>query len=684
MTRIARQLRLALAFLLAGSFAVQAEVVRIEIVSRTDVASGRSFGLAGAYELIIARVHYAVDPANPENRKIIDLALAPRGPDGKVHFSGNLYVMKPKNMSLGNGAIVYQVPNRGGRGIPFRSRWANVPDVGDDFLMRHGFTVVWSGWQFDIPDEGERMRLTVPVATQNGKAIEGLVRTDFVVAERMLYRSLGDRYMIPFPAIAPNGKESILTVREAENGPRRTVPRNKWRFARVADGKVVDDPGFVYLEGGFEPGLIYEVVWRSHNPGVSGLGFASVRDLISHFKYGRDSLVRVERAYSFGTSQSGRFLREYIYQGWNADERDRKVFDGIMPNVAATGNFGMNLRFAQPSRGAHPFLIAFMTPTNIFPFTDVEQLDPQTGERDGILKVYNGRPHVMPKVFYFNASNEYWGRAAALTHVTVDGRSDVPVPDNVRIYLYSGSQHGAAPFPPERVPGPGAGKGPTALSAGAGVHRNNPNDYTWSHRALLIAMDRWVRDGTAPPPSQYPRVADATLVPLAGLKFPAIPGVTVAKSLPLSYRMDFGPRFRSQGIVDHEPPKVGAAVPLLLPQVDTDGNEMAGIRLPDIAVPLATYTGWNLRAPDTGAPTELAGLAGSYIPFPRTRAEASQRNDPRKAIEERYQGVDHYVGLYAGAALKLIKEGYLLAEDLPDMLAHARKHWEWVMTTRPE
>jgi hypothetical protein len=654
-----------LVLLFAAGSRLSGEVTRIEIISRTDVLNGKSFGLVGPYEVIIARVYYTLDPNHPRNAKIADLAYAPRNAQGLVEFSADLHIYKPKDPARGNGAVLYGVANRGNKALPGRSRTANVPEVGDDFLMRHGFTVVNSGWQFDRPaNRPGSVRLKAPIPVQDGRPIEGLVRGDFITYEKVQHYSLAHSYMVPYPAIDPNGKESVLTVRDKVDGPRRTIPRGQWSFARVdsASGKVVPDSGNIYLKTGFEPGKVYEFVYRSHNPPVSGVGFAAVRDLISHFKYDQNALVKVERAYSFGTSQSGRYLREFIYGGWNADVQNRKVFDGIIPNVAATGNQGMNHRFSQQSRGNFPALVAFFTPTNLFPFTDIEQKDPETGETDGMLAAYKNNPSVMPKIMYPNASNEYWGRAAAVIHTTVDGKADVPIPDNVRMYMYAGTQHGPGGFPPRRD---------------RGQYLNNSNDFIWGHRALLIAMDNWVRDGTAPPPNAIPRIADGTLVAPADVKFPKIPDVQFPTSVPAAYRVYFGERYKTEGIIDLEPPRVGKPFPVLQTQVDKDGNEIAGVRLPDITVPLATYTGWNLRAIDTGAPTELAGLSGSYIPFPRTKAERERTGDPRLSIEERYQNKDHFMGLYAQAALQSIKEGHMLSEDLAAILRAASEHWDW-------
>ena len=656
----------------------EAGVVRVEVVSRTEVAGGQSFGLAGPYERIEGKVYFSVYPENPHNKIVVDLDRAPRNNAGQVEFSDDLYLLRPKDASLGNGALIYGVTNRGNRGLPFNRRSPDpgvAREVGDGFLMAKGFTVVWSGWQFDLPDRENLMKLQTPTATNDGQPIEGLTRTDFVTVEKVYQHSLADRYMVPNPAIDPDGPDSMLTVRDTIAGERRVIPRRDWDFARLIDGQVVRDPNFVYLSSGFEPGKIYEVVWLTHNPKVAGLGLASVRDLVSFFKYEKNELVEIDRAYAFGTSQSGRFLREFIYTGFNADERNRQVFDGIIPNVAAQGNRGMKHRFSQPSRGAHPFMIAFFTATNLFPFTDVTQTDPETGQTDGMLAYYEKNPAVMPKIFYPNASNEYWGRAAALIHTTIDGKRDIEIPENVRIYFFSGTGHGPGAFPPVR-------NGIEEYRI-RGQHKNNPNDFHWSFRALLLAMDRWVTEGTLPPPSQYPRIDDGTLVPLESVSFPKIPGVELPRFPPMTYRVNFGPRFKTEEIIDFEPPKVGNPYPLLQPQVDADGNELAGIRLPCVEVPLATYTGWNLRAHEIGAPDQVAGLVGSYIPFARTRSERDSTGDPRPSIEERYRDRDQYLGLYTEAVLRLIEKGYLLSEDLSVLVEHGKAHWDYALKDSP-
>ena len=306
---------------------------------------------------------------------------------------------------------------------------------------------------------------------------------------------MADRGHVAYEVADLSHADNVMTVRDKVDGPRRVVPRDTWRFARLEAGKVVADSTHVYLEGGFEPHRLYDIVYQAQNPTVVGLGPAAVRDTMSWLKYGNPEVLSIPagsitKAVAYGASQSGRFLRTFLYYGFNADESNRKSLDGIMSHIAAGGRGSFNHRFAQPSRDGHPYLNK-LYPTDIFPFSDVVQHDPETDMQDGLLA--GVKPAFMPKVFYTNSSYEYWGRTASLVHTTIDGKSDLPLMDNVRAYSFAGGQHG-----PGRVP-------PVYTS---GQQLANPNDYTWVLRSLLLAMDRWIDTGTAPPPSRYPRIAD--------------------------------------------------------------------------------------------------------------------------------------------------------------------------------
>lgn len=663
-------LRTTLALLLLTAPA-GAEVVRIEVTSRADVLAGKAFGAAGAYEKLAGRIYFSVDPKNAANHIITDIAKAPLNASGRVEFSSDFYLIKPKDVARGNGTVLYEVSNRGGKGMIGFFNFATSSldpqapgEFGDGFLLEQGFTLLWVGWQFDPPRRDGLVRVYAPVAREaDGSPIRGLVRSDFVVTETASEASLADRNHIAYAVARNNESDAVLTVRDGVEAPRRIIPRDQWQF--TADG------ASIRLAAGFEPKKIYEVVYTAQDPPVVGVGPAAVRDTISRLKYGAANELglpagTIRRAIGFGISQSGRFLRTFLYYGFNEDESRRKVFDGVMPHVAGAGRGSFNHRFAQPSRDGHPYL-NFFYPTDIFPFSDEPQTDPETGVTDGLL-THATKPEFRPEVFYTNTSYEYWGRAASLVHTTVDGRGDVALPPNVRVYLLAAGQHGVAAFPPSRT---------------IGQQMNNPLDYRWVMRALLVAMNRRITDGTAPPPSAYPRVDQGTLVPPEKLKFPKIPSVNVATTPHKAYRADYGPEFASKGIVSREPPRIGAAFPILVPQVDADGNELAGVRVPELAVPVATYTGWNLFNERAGPPTVVSSMQGSFVPFARTGADRERVSDPRPSVSERYRGRDQYLQRIGQAAQELVGRGFLLEADVPRIVEQAGTRWDYVMTREP-
>lgn len=646
---------------------VHAEVVRVEVKSRADVLAGKVFGAAGSFEALSGRIYFAVDPRNRVNQIITDIDKAPRNAAGRVEFSSDFYLIKPKDPAKGNGTVLYEVSNRGGKGmIGFfnRARGSIDPktaeDFGDGFLLEQGFTLLWVGWQFDPPMRDGAVRVQAPIAKEaDGRAIQGIVRSDFVVIETATEASLADRNHIPYVVADAADPVTVMTVRDSVEGARRTIPRDQWRFNDAGTG--------VRMASGFEPKKIYEVVYRSQDPTVVGVGPAAVRDTISRLKHGSiDELGlpqgSVTRAIGFGISQSGRFLRTFLYYGFNEDESNRKVFDGVMPHVAGGGRGSFNHRFAQPSRDAHPY-INFLYPTDIFPFTDLPQTDPETGATDSLL-THTLKPEFVPKVFHTNTSYEYWGRSASLIHTTIDGRGDAVIPDNARVYLLAAGQHGVGAFPPTRS---------------IGQQMNNPLDYRWPMRTLLVAMNRWITDDTAPPPSAYPRVANGTLVPPDRLAFPNVPTVNVATTPHKAYRADYGPEFMTKGIVSIEPPKVGSAFPMLVPQVDADGNELAGIRVPELAVPVATYTGWNLFNERSGPTNVVSSMQGSFIPLAATRADRDRTRDPRPSVGERYSSRAEYLAQISKAADALVVQGYLLKADVPAIVEQAGTRWDYVM-----
>ena len=639
----------------------------LQIKSVETVAQGRSFGRVGPYEKVVGKLTLSLDP---ETEQIVDLDRAPRDDDGQVRFEADLYLLRPAHPKRGRGTLFLEIPNRGGKAIVrYFNRGATrtfdpvtSESLGDGFLLEEGYTLAWIGWQFDVPDRDDYLRVDVVPATAGGK-VEGLVRADHVFeVETDLFElgHVGHRAYLP---TAVDDERHRLTSRSSRLGPRELIPRESWSF-RFPDEEAGNGLA-VRLEGGFEKGKIYELVYASADPVVVGVGLAALRDGAAWLRDSDDSPVAVERVIAMGISQTGRLLRHFLYQGFNLLPGGGMAFDGVMAHTAGAGRGSFNHRFAQPSRDAHRYR-AFLYPTDVYPFSDFPQKDSETGLDEGLLDRLR-RDGAVPKIFFTNTGYEYWGRNAALIHASLDGRADVELGPEVRGYHFASTQHFVEPFPPHTV---------------GTRYPGNPADFLWSLRALLTAMDGWITSGEAPPPSRIPQLADASLVALKDYRFPDIPGVQTPDIAHGTWRLDFGPRFRSEGIVDLQPPRVGAPFPILVPQADADGNESAGIRLPQIEVPLATYTPWNFRSDEIGAPHELANFRGAYLPFPVTEAERRQAGDPRPSVEERYANRDEYLGRYARAAMDLAKDGFLLPRDLSGMLLQAEEFWDLTVQSR--
>ncbi len=594
-----------------------AEVLRVDVATRARI-------VGSGYEKIVGKAHFSVDPGHPKNRAVVDLDKAPVGADGRVTFSTDIYILRPLASSPGNGVALVDVVNRGRKMIltGFNRGGTLDPqtsaDLGDGFLMRQGFTLVWVGWQFDVPRQGGLMSIDVPSAT----GVSEMVRAVFIPNDRSPDVTVAD-----LAGYAADRSSATLTVRSGPFGHKETLPIDRWRL----NGIVVSMPG------GFEPGRTYEVSFRSSKVPVAGLGLVALRDVTSWLKYpaSTGTAAAVRHAIAFGSSQSGRFLRTFLYDGFNADERDRLVFDGVMAHIAGAGRLRLN------TRGATPNALSMFEAT-MFPYADQALQDPISGKTDGLLDNDRARRH-QPKIMYTNTAVEYWGggRAAALVHTTPDGKTDLTLSANVRAYFLTGAQHSPGRFPPRVT---------------QGQQPENPLEYWWTLRALLLAMDRWIREDAPPPVSQYPRLADGTLVPARGVGFPKIPGVRSPDAIPAG----------RQGAV---------SVPFLVGKIDADGNEIAGVRVPESAVPLATYTGWNFRAPAIGGAGEVVSLAGSSIRFARTRADREHATDPRPSIEERYPSREVYMRKVEQAADGLVRGGYLLPEDVEAVVARAAQQW---------
>ena len=650
---------------------LNARVLRVEIASRNDVHNGKPFGDAGAYERITGRVYFSLPVDNLHNQRIVDLRNAVNLKNGEVEFSADFVAVRPKDAHKGNGSLLLEVPNRGrGRILSLvdGGDWDLAADAGDGWLLRNGFTIVSLGWQWDASG-ADALRFVAPIAKENGMTITGLLRGDLMPAKAMPEIPLGHLIVgsiggSEYPVAAPDDIRNVLTVRDSRAGQRTVISRSDWQFAHTVDGKLTLSDRHIHLNGGFQPGKIYEYVYVVADPVVAGGGLAAIRDFASYAKRARDAVTPAARVYGEGISQNGRFLREFLYQGFNADEEGRIALDGVLAHVAGAGRGSFNYRFAQPSRDAQPTSSVFF-PTDIFPFTDQPEKDPVTGETGGLLDRAVA-DKVVPKIFFSNTSYEYWGRAAALIHVSADGKQDASISDNVRIYHFTGLQHFSGPFPPEKGKGDLLGQQPQSPL---------PVKYFW--RAMIANMDAWVRSNTLPPDSSYPKMADGTLVALPEYALPAIPGINRPHEANEAWRLDFGPNWRN-GILSMQPPKVSEPFPVLVPQVDADGNERDGVRLPEITVPLATYTAWNLRDPSIGAPDQRVSFEASYLPFPTTAAEREKTGDPRKAIAERYASRDDYLTRYKNAVDDLVKQRWILPEDREALVNRGEQEWSEV------
>jgi hypothetical protein len=621
---------------------VAAEVVDIEVLSRNDV---------GTHERVIARVYFAIDPEDNANRWIADLALAPTNDVGMVEFSSDLLLFLPTNGTRARGTVFLEIVNRGrDQSLGLMSDATQVDlapenwNLGDRFLLEQGFTVAFLGWQFDVaPAQGLTFR--APMAS-----VDGSVRAAYVA------RGTGQRYTgfrTLYCASDPRQLDATLSFRTSMDGPAQILPRERWQFD--------EDGCSVFLPEGFDSGL-YEAIYETVGSPVAGLGLAAVRDFASYLKFGAsDTLLREEpqllqRVIGFGYSQSARFLRTFVRDGFNTDEQGRAAFDGLLVSSAGAGGGSFNHRFAMPGQAGNSVL-SVLRPVDLPPFTD-----------EGLLARARTAGTV-PKIFTTVTSTEYWARAASLTHTSEDGALDAPLDPSARLYFLTGTPHASGPLPPLRQ-----------TTRGRFRYDINFAKQKWVLRALTLALDAWITNGTEPPPSRYPTLARQELVPLEQLQFPTVPGLlTPAEYLPPVWRMDFGPDFSTTGVITKDRPALGEELPVLVPQVDADGNERGGIALTEITVPLGTYTGWNVTEPPLISMRYLAGLLGSFVPFAETADEQIALADPRTSIAERYTTRQAYLDQVQAAAESLVEQRFLLPNDVPQLLQHSEAIWDAVI-----
>jgi Alpha/beta hydrolase domain len=640
-------------------------VTQFDIRLRRPLADGAPFGDVGPYEELKGTVRFAIDPKHAANERIADVALAPRDAAGRVEFDSDVSILLPVDRRRASGRVMLDVVNRGNTvAVPNfnrATRPAFVPgadpdppvDPGDGFLMRRGFVVISCGWQIDLPEVPGLLGLRGPEALDaNGNRITGRVYTQLQTAAPATHLLLSDRGHRPYPAADLDERSAVLLVRDQPDGEATAIDRGRWRFARVAGGQVVPDARYVWLEGGFEKGRLYQIAYTAIGAPVVGLGIAALRDSAAWLKHGTaregnpaPDLLRY--VYVYGRSQTGRLLRTLVFNDVNVDEQGREALDGIIANVAGGLRGEFNQRFGQNSKD-RPHMMDYVQPS-----TD-EDLHRRLAARGSKLKV-----------FYTNSSAEYHRGDASLAHTNAEGTRDVPSGASARVYHFAGTEHGLGVWPPtsEKL----APADPSEPSENSQNLRNTI-DYAPLLRACLVNLDRWVTEGVEPPPSRHPRLADGTAVPFEALHavFDRIPGAHYPRHHARPCRLDFSTL----------PPGTGPACGSLVSAVDADGNEIGGIALPEIAVPLGAHTGWNLRHSSIGGDAQRLVFAGATLPFARTRREREASGDPRPSIEERYRSRDDYLTRVRQAGRALVAQRYMLEEDVELEVALAARAWD--------
>lgn len=661
---------------------INAEVSRIVIKERITVADGYKFGSVGAYEKISGVIYYEMDPSNPANQMIIDLLLAPRNSRGMVECSGDFILIKPLDQSKGNGRILYDVNNRGnlymlrnlndahGSNKPISSE-----HFGNGFLMREGYTLLWTGWNWDVNDNNILLQFDAPVASQKGltikqKSVAEIVNSHSLEAPLSMALAWGNSRCYA-SANYPDNSNDILTVRNSPEGARVVIPDDMWSYATEKDGVVTPDSKNLYLKTGIQPGKIYELIYEVENPKVVGLGLAAIRDALSFFKYeARDSegnknplflkngkKASIEYNYIFGVSQSGRVIAHMIYQGFHVDEKNRMAFDGARIHVAGGGKGGFNFRFAQTTH--HPSdLEGNYMPSDHPPFNYLSDNDPESQGKNDLLKKAKELGKI-PKIIVTNHGLEYWTRSASLIHTTIDGNLDASVHNNVRIFMTNGAPHGT----------------PSSRYNSVSEHSLSTVNISPVLRATQVMLDEWVSNNTAPAASRYPRFDNKELITAAEHKntMPEIEGMRHQGRNLQPPVCDYGPDFFEKGIMTEIPPKVVGHYPTYVPAVDSDGNGLGGIRLPEVAVPLGTYQGFNPRIKEANAIDYLTRFNGSFWPFALTKEERIVKADTRLSLEERYGRKEKYLELLITETNRLVEDRLLLREDADIIINNARE-----------
>jgi hypothetical protein len=629
--------------------------VTLTIANTQPFADGHGFADAGAYERVTGSVHFALDPADPANANVVDLALAPTNAQGLVEFTADLDILKPVDLARGNGRLLYDVNNRGNKTAlrafndgPPEPNPLTLKSAGNGYLLRQGYTLIWSGWQGDLLAGGGMLACDLPEAIEDGKRVRGLVRQEFVAdANGVLAMPLsGAANVRNYEAVDLDPANASMTVREHETDERQPLASTDWAFA---------DAGTCAVVGGFKPGWIYELIYETEGSRVMGLGLVGIRDLMAFLRHHDASPFagHAKQTYIYGQSLSARVVRQFIYDGYNVDPDGRQVFSAAYTHVSGGGRLFANTRFAQVGRYPRQHE-EHQWPSERYPFAYSAVPDAFSPDLDSVLK----RPETDPLIMHTHTNTEYWNRHASLGHTDPRTGDDLELPDNVRMYFLASAQH----------------MGSAMVSDDVGQQAQNRMSNGPLMRAALAAMDAWAVDGTAPAPSRIPSRADETLVsPEQAIRaLPRVSGFDTPSApsrLPL---YDYGSDFERGFVTEHPPKPVGdKEYTVQLPLVDADGNDLGGLRSPEILVPVGTHTGWNLRR-EGFAQGDFTSLMGSFVPFARTKAERDARGDPRASIEERYASHDAYVNAIMQAAQTLVEERLLLQEDVPRYAAAAQ------------
>ena len=652
-----------------GAPCVQARVTQV-VITKTESPTfeGRSFGAVGQYERISGQIIGEVEPKDPLNAIIVDIGLAPRNPNGAVKYSTDFQILRPVDRTKGNKRLIYEITNRGRTNvlqILNDSKTGNdvesSGDGGNGFLMRQGYVVLESGWDFSAPRNGKLFTATMPVAKNpDGSSITGPNTEEFVIDKA----ATPAQQRITYPAASADKSKASLTVRKNYADTPIPVPGAEWDYVDAKLNAVKLTSGNFGGPGSFGPTALYEFTYEAKDPVVAGLGLAAIRDIATFVRNAETDdkgtpnplAGDVQYIYSFCSSQPCRTMHDYVLLGFNQPEHAAgaapKVFDGVLNWKAGGGGLFINYRFSQPVR-THRQHRARWTPEYQFPFADVKVTDTVTGKTDWRLRRCE-ESNTCPKTFAANSANEYWAKASSMLQTDSQGRDlDLSSAANVRYYLLASFPHGA-------------GNG-----AGICAQPRNPLRPNAALRALLTDLDAWVTAGTAPPANQMPRVADGTLVPPLpqdGYGFPRIPGVVYNGAHHTGDLWDFGPDF-DKGFVSVLPPKLkGTPYPVFVPKADADGNDIAGIRMPEVAVPVATYTGWALRADGLDG----CDASGQKLDFAKTKAARLASGDPRLSLEERYPDHATYVERVSRAAQALKEQRFMLEEDVAATIAAAQ------------